>query len=79
METCKSLVVAVEENNRINDAKWSDWESVDFLLSVYGELQTFMLPVAREFLNALIRDNGANLEIYLDAMDCLEYGQPFAR
>ncbi len=30
-ETYKSLVDGVEENNRINDAKWSDWENAEHI------------------------------------------------
>ena len=79
METFKSLVKAVEENNRINDGKWSDWSDAFHIERTYGELSIKERSIALEFLSALIRDNGENLEIYLDAMDCLQYGQPFKR
>jgi hypothetical protein len=79
METFKSLVKAVEENNRINGAQWKDWNSASDIEKTYGRISILYLGVTYEFLNALIRDNGENLNVYLDAMDCIEYGQPFAR
>jgi hypothetical protein len=79
METFRSLVVAIEENNRINDAKWSDWENAKYVQSVYGEISDEYKEVAEAFIDALIRDNGENLSIYQEAYDCLLYGQPIKR
>lgn len=74
-----SLVNAVQENNRINNAKWSDWTNAHDIFSIYGPLDYSHYEVGVQFLNALIRDNGENLDIYMQAFDCLEYGQPFSR
>lgn len=78
METFKSLVEAVKENNRINDAKWSDWASAHDIQDAYGKLEEDALKETSElFLNALIRDDGDNLKIYLQCIECLEMGQSF--
>lgn len=79
MKSFKSLVAAVEENNSINDAEWSTWENAKHIESIYGQLEPTYADVAREFLNALIRDNGENRVMYLETMDCLVYGYPFER
>lgn len=79
METFKSLVEAVQENNKINNAKWSDWTSAQHIQEVYGELENDYRGTAELFLGALIRDGGENLSTYLDAIDCLVYGYAFAR
>lgn len=79
METFKSLIKAVQENNDINEAKWSDWDDAFHIESTYGQISFKERSIALEFLSALIRDNGENLKLYLEVMDCLEYGQPFSR
>lgn len=73
-ETFESLVDAVRQNNRINDAKWSDWKCSKHIQETYGKLNDSHKGTAEDFLNALIRDNGENLETYKDAMHCLEFG-----
>ena len=73
------MIEAVKENNRINEATWADWKDVFELITFYGDLDHENKDVAYKFLSALIRDNGENLETYVNAFDCLEYGQPFAR
>ncbi len=75
MKSFDELIEAVEENNRINDAEWKDWGSALHIETTYetplvGQYAT----VARLFLNALIRDNGDNLQVYKDAIHALEYG-----
>lgn len=79
MKTFAELVDAVEDNNEINGAKWSDWEGAWHIQEVYGELHEEFSDTATAFLCALIRDNGANVQLYLDAMDAIEYGQVFHR
>ena len=81
METFYSLVKAVQENNRMNDANWSDWsdEQGPTIQSIYGKLEPEYKAVAEAFLDALIRDNGENLEIYIEAFDCLTYGYAYVR
>jgi hypothetical protein len=80
MTTFFELVAAVEENNRINDGQWHHFsEGDDHIEQAYGNLnEDENKLVARAFLSALVRDNGENLQIYKDAMQCLEYGQAFS-
>lgn len=78
MNTFLDMVKAVEENNKMNDAKWSDFECVEHLIDVYGDLEEEFKDVSKVFLNSLISNNGDNAHVYIDAMDCLVYGHTFA-
>jgi len=81
MNTFKDIIAAVEENNRINNAQWKDWDDCEHIESVYGTLDPCnrWKDVAKAFIDVLIRDNGDNINIYLDVIDCLEYGHTFTR
>lgn len=81
MSIFKIAVSRVEDNNEINNAKWSDWDDAYHILETYDLHQDSSATTAVEitFLNALIRDNGENLRIYLDAIECIEYGFSFAK
>lgn len=80
MNSFRDLVDAIQENNRINSGKWSDWENPQHIEQIYGVYKRDEFSATTYyFLKALIRDNGENLEHYLTAMDCLEYGYPFKR
>ncbi len=80
MENFKSLVLAIEENNSMNEAQWKDWKNAQHVQSLYGEMEnTPFKPIYEAFIDALIRDNGQNLSTYLDTVSCLEYGQIFSR
>ena len=74
-ETFITIVRAVLENNRINNAEWKDWENVNYLQAVYGRLNAEYRDVAEAFLSALIRDNGEGLQYYKDAYQQLVCGQ----
>lgn len=74
MKTFKFLCEAVEQNNKMNDSKWSDWQDIASIEDVYGPLESDYIEVARCFLKALIRDNGRNVWVYVDAMHCLTWG-----
>lgn len=75
MATFKELVEAVQDNNNINYAQWSDWEDVGSIYDVYGPLNLGTWSMAEEaFLKCLIRDNGENLQAYLDASCAMDYG-----
>lgn len=79
METFIGLCNAVQENNRINGGQWKDWENARHIQQCYGDLKCEHIEAANTFLNALIRDNGENIMIYISCMDCLEYGLPLSR
>lgn len=74
------IVNAIEENNKINNAQWSDWDDLQHVIETYGDIENDEFKhVAKAFLSALIRDNGENLEKYKDMMNLLEFGQCFSR
>jgi hypothetical protein len=80
MTTFLEMVEAVQENNRINGGKWSDWSDCSHLEEVYGKIQDDLEKLSRTFLNALIRDGGDhNLACYMAAYDCVNYGYAFER
>ena len=76
-QTFSSLIEAVEENNSMHDVTWKAWSDADHIQHVYGELEDEYRDVATAFLNALIRDEGENIETYSQAMSALEYGKVF--
>jgi hypothetical protein len=75
--TFKGLVEAVEENNKMNNGKWSDWKDAWHIEEVYGELEDDFDHVARAFLDELIGNEGKNKSYYIDAMCALNYGYVF--
>lgn len=81
MSIFRDAIEAVEENNRINDGKWSDWEDLAHIVDTYDlEYTADAIAMATQaFIAALIRDNGEHLSLYQQCIDCLEYGYPFAR
>lgn len=79
METFRWLVSAVEQNNTMHNAQWSDWDSANHIQEVYGELDDIYKSVFETFLDMLVRDDGKNLNTYLETYDCITYGQPFSR
>lgn len=73
-------VKAVKENNSMNDAKWSDWENAQHIITTYEiKLDELFEDVGIAFLNSMIENDGENEKYFVEAMDCLVYGQPFAR
>ncbi len=74
METFYSLLKAIEENNKINGAKWSDWQDVQHIQDIYGKLGEENKQISELFLKTLIITNGLHIEAYKDAMSVLEYG-----
>lgn len=81
METFKSLIKAVEENRDFHGASWKSWEEMggaSHIQDIYGKLSDDEAPFAI-FLDALVRDDGENIEVYLDAHNAWEYGQVFSK
>lgn len=80
METFRSLVKAVQENNEINCASWNGWECSKHIQEIYGTLKNDKFKYVYEtFLNKLICDNGENLKLYIELVDRIEYGYEFER
>jgi hypothetical protein len=42
MSTFRQLIEGVEDNNRANDAKWTDWTGLPHIEEVYGGLEDTM-------------------------------------
>lgn len=81
MNKLQEIISAVEENNRINEGKWSDWKDVDHILEVYEiSLEDEKYEhIIRDFVDDLIKNDGEHAKVYLDAMSGLEYGTIFNR
>lgn len=79
------FIDSVEENNELNDASWSDWESAHQIIASclkngsvklnQHQYHQFILDA----LTALIRDDGDNSDLYIQCLDALEYGCVFHR
>jgi len=73
-ETLKEAVLAVEENNKINDGKWSDWDDAQHIADTYDiELNDKEATI----LNKAIESNGKTLPTDLRAEELKELGQSF--
>jgi hypothetical protein len=80
MSTLRDLISGIEENNSINNAKWSDWEDLPHIESIYGN---FSDPdITRDEANSIIANaiasDGASLVADLSAMERVVMGQNFA-
>lgn len=80
MTTFKQIVEGVEENNSINDGKWSDWQSAHDIINVYGPLSDDEISEekAMAVLNQAIQTNGQSLPDDLRALQREIWGQNFA-
>jgi hypothetical protein len=77
METFHTLMQAVSENNRINDAQWTDWTSHKDLQETYGELAADYKEASEKLLDLVILAEGNTEVIRLayEILDMLQYGQ----
>lgn len=73
-ESLKHAVLAVEENNHINNGKWTDWEDAHAILETYGISQD---DDVRAVLQKAIESNGYSLPADLRAAELIECGQNF--
>ena len=60
-EALKEAIQAVEENNRINDAQWSDWQDATDIREVYEIKHLSKRDIAT--LEEAINTNGKSLII----------------
>lgn len=74
-ESLKTVVLAVSENNGINDAQWSDWTDAHSIAEIYEieDLDADDLAL----LDRAIASNGATLDTDLTARELAEMGQNF--
>ncbi|MGR2662467.1 hypothetical protein ACUXVY_12835 [Chromobacterium haemolyticum] len=74
-QNLKEAILAVEENNKLNDAKWSDWPFATDIGEVYGiELDKEDIAI----LERAIESEGASIQADMEAAEREEYGQNFA-
>lgn len=64
LEALKLACEAVEDNNRSNDAQWSDWQHVMDIKEVYG---FDVCEYGEQVLERAIESNGASVEADLEA------------
>jgi hypothetical protein len=74
-EALKSAISAVEENNKDNDAGWSDWEGAVDVADVY---QVELCPQGLRIVQRAIDSNGESLKVDLPAVQKAVWGQVFA-
>lgn len=74
-QNLKEAILAVEENNKLNDAKWSDWPFATDIGEVYGiELDQEDIAI----LQRAIESEGASIQADMEAAELEEYGQNFS-
>jgi len=80
MNTFKQLIECIEDNNRINDAKWNDWLGYDAVLEVYGPLRDEDIDDndASRIITRAIASNRATLSGDLRELGIRIYGHEFA-
>jgi hypothetical protein len=74
--TLRFLVWAVEENNQINDAKWSDWQDSTDITECYQPGKEPDQDVLK-ILDRAISTNGFSLLVDLRKAEFEEYGGNF--
>lgn len=71
----QGLVEAIEDNNRINDAKWSDWFDANAAADLYTiEIDDNIAAI----IDRAIKSNGISLPRDLRAAEHNEFGRHFS-
>lgn len=73
--TLGHLIRAIEENNCMNDASWSDWQDEFHVQDIYGQIEyndAELNKIAARFLKAIIKLEGDGAETALEAIELLE-------
>ncbi len=74
-DALKQAVQSVEDNNRTNEASWSDWDDARHVAEAYGlELDA----EGAQIIDRAIATNGASLVDDLPAVELAVWGQSFA-
>lgn len=68
----EEIIDGVEENNRINDAKWKDWTKNCYPEEVYGHLLPELQQIGRVLLALLAETDGEDKELCIRVMNHLE-------
>lgn len=75
-EALRAAIEGVEDNNRANDATWSDWEDASHICETYGIEGLGDLEHA--ILNRAIESRGESLEVDLPMIERIVWGQNFS-
>lgn len=71
----RQAIEGVEDNNRINDGRWSDWEDAQHVAEAYG---VELCGEGAQVIERAIASNGASLVEDLPAVELAVWGQNFA-
>ena len=74
-EALRQAIYGVEDNNRINDGRWSDWEDAQHVAETYG---VELCDEGAQVIDRAIASNGASLVEDLPAAELAVWGQNFA-
>ena len=74
-DALRAAIEAVDENNDINDGKWSNWEGAFDIEGVYG---IELCDEGRAIIERAIESNGASLVVDLPAVERAVWGQNFS-
>lgn len=82
MATLQQLIEAVEDNNSVNAASWSDWNDAGDIIECYAIAGiadgNATEQEATALLNRAIETNGESLKQDLPAFELKTWGQNFA-
>ena len=71
----RQAIEGVEDNNRINDGHWSDWDDAQHIEETYG---VDLCEEGAQVIERAIASNGASLAEDLPAVELAVWGQNFA-
>ena len=75
-EGLRAAIEGVEDNNRINDASWSDWDDASHICETYGI--EGMGDLEHAILNRAIASQGESLNADLPMIERIVWGQNFS-
>ena len=78
-----TVLESIEDNNKINDSQWADWDDAEHAISVYGvnftgECDETERAETVRALNRIIRSNGVDYEPAVADWNRAVWGQDFA-
>ena len=71
----RQAIEGVEDNNRINDGHWSDWDGAQHVAETYG---VELCEEGTQVIERAIASNGASLAEDLPDAELAVWGQNFA-
>lgn len=74
-EALKAAIEGVEDNNKINDGSWLNWDDAQHVAETYG---IELCGEGVEVISRAIASNGESLKVDLPAVELAVWGQNFA-